>query len=276
MIKDLVVNLSTAGKGDPAADYAISIAETFGAHATGVAFAWEPVIPASDMGAVPADFVEMQRAASEQAARAATAAFDRAADKAGLSAQSRVFESGVADAAQLFGSLARRFDLSVVGQAERNQSSPEVLIAEAALFDSGRPAIVVPYIQKDPLKLDTVAVCWDGTRAAARAIGDASALLERAKSVHIVIVSGERGKSDEVPGADIAQHLARHGIKVEVDRVAASGIDVANAILSYAADLSADLLVMGGYGHSRLREFVLGGVTRSILASMTVPVLMSH
>jgi len=187
-----------------------------------------------------------------------------------------VFEVSTAGAADVFGPLARRFDLSVVGQAQRGMLGPEALITEAALFESGRPAIVVPYIHKDPLKLDTVVACWDGTRAAARAIGDASPLLERAKSVHVVIVTGERGKRDEVPGADIGQHLARHGIKVEVNRIAASDVDIANVILSYAADLSADFLVMGGYGHSRLREFVLGGVTRSILSSMTVPVLMSH
>jgi nucleotide-binding universal stress UspA family protein len=94
--------------------------------------------------------------------------------------------------------------------------------------------------------------------------------------VHVVIVAGDRGKSDELPGVDVGQHLARHGIKVEINRVAAADIDVASAILSYAADRSADFLVMGGYGHSRLREFVLGGVTRTILQSMTLPALMSH
>ncbi len=276
MIKDVVVNLSTGGKRDPAADYAISVADAFSAHVAGVAFALEPVVPVSDMGAVPAGFIEMPWAASDKAARAAVARFDRAAVKAGLSAESHVFAVGLAGAADVFGPLARRFDLSVVGQAAPEMLGPEELITEAALFESGRPVIVVPYIQKDPLRLDTVLVCWDGTRAAARAIGDASPLLERAKSVHVVIVTGERGKRDEVPGADIGQHLARHGIKVEVNRIAASDIDVANVILSYAADLSADFLVMGGYGHSRLREFVLGGVTRSILSSMTVPVLMSH
>jgi nucleotide-binding universal stress UspA family protein len=94
--------------------------------------------------------------------------------------------------------------------------------------------------------------------------------------VHVLIAAGERGKRDEVPGADIGQHLARHGVKIEVHRTAATDIDIANLILSYAADLSADFMVMGAYGHSRLREFVLGGVTRGILASMTVPALMSH
>jgi nucleotide-binding universal stress UspA family protein len=90
------------------------------------------------------------------------------------------------------------------------------------------------------------------------------------------MVAGTGGKADELPGADFGEHLARHGLKVEVKRLVAADIDVANTILSYAADCAADFMVMGGYGHSRLREFVLGGVTRGILESMTVPVLLAH
>ena len=119
-------------------------------------------------------------------------------------------------------------------------------------------------------------VCWDGSRNAARAIADALPLLARAKAVEVVIVTGKPGESDEIAGADIAHHLARHGLKVEVERLVARDIDITSTLLSRAADLGADLIVMGGYGHSRWREFVLGGATRGILASMTVPVLMSH
>jgi len=119
-------------------------------------------------------------------------------------------------------------------------------------------------------------VCWDGGRTATRAIADAMPFLRRAKSIDVVMVASGRSKSDDVPGADIAQHLARHDLKIEVKRIVASDIDVPNTILSYAADSSADFLVMGGYGHSRLREFVMGGATRGILSSMTIPVLMSH
>jgi nucleotide-binding universal stress UspA family protein len=135
---------------------------------------------------------------------------------------------------------------------------------------------MVPYIHKGPLTLDRVMICWDGGRAATRAVADSLPLLKKAKNVEVVIVSNGRAKSDEVPGADLGQHLARHGLTVEVKRITSPDIDVASTILSYAADSSADLIVMGGYGHSRLREFVLGGATRGILESMTVPVLMSH
>jgi nucleotide-binding universal stress UspA family protein len=179
-------------------------------------------------------------------------------------------------AADRFGAMARRFDLSVIAQAEPDKMAPEEVIVEAALFGSGRPVVVVPYIQKSGVKLDRVIVAWDASRNAARAIADAMPFLTKAKAIDVVIVANERPKSDEVPGADIGQHLARHCLKVDVKHIVATDTDVANTLLSHAADTSADFIVMGGYGHSRLREFVLGGATRGILSSMTIPVLMSH
>jgi len=123
------------------------------------------------------------------------------------------------------------------------------------------------------LKLDRVMVCWDGGRAAARAIGDAIPFLERAGRIEVVIVTNERSKIER---ADIGAHLARHGLNAKIKRMPPGDIDVADVLLSYAADEGVDFIVMGGYGHARLREFVLGGVTRSMLRTMTVPVLMSH
>ena len=188
----------------------------------------------------------------------------------------RVLEATLSSASDQFGRLARRFDLVVVGQPSRDRGGPEEILDEGALFESGRPVIVVPFIQKGGLNLERIMVCWDGSRAASRAIADSLPLLHKAKQVEVVIVANGRAKSDEVPGADLGQHLARHGLKVDVKRITSPDIDVASTILSYAADSSADFIVMGGYGHSRLREFVLGGVTRGMLESMTVPVLMSH
>jgi nucleotide-binding universal stress UspA family protein len=134
---------------------------------------------------------------------------------------------------------------------------------------------VVPYIQKSGLTLERVLACWDGGRTAARAIADAMPFLERAKAVDLVIVAEER-KNDEITGVRMSEHLTRHGVAVSVKRIAKGDLSVQDVILSYAADSGADFMVMGGYGHSRLREFILGGVTRGILNSMTVPVLMSH
>jgi len=275
MIKDLVVNLPV-DRQPTAADYAISIAQTFSAHITGIAFAYEPAVAPAAIGDLPGDWVEAQRAESAKAAKAAIAQFEASAQRSGLSADHRTLPATVGGAADLFGRIARRFDLSVVGQTDPEGPAPEEVIIESALFESGRPVVVVPYIQKQGLKLDRVLVCWDGSRTATRAIADSLPFLTRAQAIDIVIVADGRARSDEIPGADIGQHLARHGLKIDIRRIVAPDVDVANTILSYAADCSADFLVMGGYGHSRLREFVLGGATRGILTSMTVPALMSH
>jgi nucleotide-binding universal stress UspA family protein len=276
MIKDLVVNLSASDGADPASDYAISVADAFQAHAFGIAFAYEPILPPSVMGGLPPEIIESQRAEGENAATAVIARFEESARRAGLSAQSRMIPTSLAGAADVFGRIARRFDLAVVPQAERDTVAPQELIIEAALFESGRPVLVVPYIQKQGLKLDRVLVCWDASRNAARAIADAMPFLRRSKAIDVIVVATERPKSDELPGADIAHHLARHELEVDLKRIVAGGTDVASTILSYAADSAADFIVMGGYGHSRLREFILGGATRGILSAMTVPTLMSH
>jgi nucleotide-binding universal stress UspA family protein len=276
MIKDIVVNLSVGEKAGPAGDYAISVAAAFDAHLAGVAFLYDPIMPVSGAGYIPADVIATQERDSQEATRSALDRFTAACRRAGIAAEPLTLSSSFAGVGEQFGRIARRFDLSIVGQAEPETSEVEEIVAESALFESGRPLIMVPYIQKAPLKLDRVMVCWDGGRAAARAIADAMPLLRRAGHVDVVIVTDERGKRDQIEGADMGAHLARHGLNVEVTRTALGDIDVADVILSRAADMSTDFIVMGGYGHSRLREFVLGGVTRSILRSMTVPVLMSH
>ena len=275
MIKDIVVNLGL-GAHDPAGDYAISLADAFRAHVLGVAFSFDPVIPGMVMGGLPPEFIESQRIESDTKARAAVARFEKAANQAGISAETRIISASVSGAADQLGRLGRRFDMVVVGQAEGDKGMAEEVVDEGVLFECGRPVIFVPFIQKIGLKLDRVMVCWDGSRAATRAIADSIPLLQKAKEVEIVLVTSKGFKADEAPGVDLAKHLARHKLDVNLKRITSPEIDVASTILSYAADSSADMIVMGGYGHSRLREFVLGGVTRSILESMTVPVLMSH
>jgi nucleotide-binding universal stress UspA family protein len=275
VLKDIVVNLSGRAAQDFAADYATSIAATFGAHVAGIAFLYEPVIPDGTLGGIPVDLIELQREENSKAANAAVSRFEAATKTAGVSAETRVLDATLGGAAALFGQIARRFDVAVVGQAQREHGASDELMIEGALFESGRPVVVVPYIQKQGLTLDRVLACWDGGRMSARAIADAMPFLERAKAVDIVIVTEER-KNDEITGANMTEHLARHGVTANVKRIARGDLAIADVILDYAADSGADFMVMGGYGHSRLREFILGGVTRGILGSMTVPVLMSH
>jgi nucleotide-binding universal stress UspA family protein len=277
MIKDIAVNLSLHSSRDVAMDFAVSAAAAFNAHLVGVAFAYDPLVPMMvDMYGLPVEVIESQRIENEKAAKAAVARFDEAAQGAALSAEARIHDVPVATAPDVFAKIARRFDLSILGQPEPDKAELDRLIVEAALFDTGRPVLVVPYIQSAGLKLDRLMLCWDGSRSAARAAADAMPFILRAGEVEVVIVASEPAKSDELPGADMAHHLARHGARVELKRIITAETDVASTILSHAADNSADFLVMGGYGHSRLREFILGGVTRGILGSMTLPTLMSH
>ncbi len=275
MTKDVIVNLSTDTNDDVAVAYAISLAREFEAHLTAIALVSDTVPTAMVVEGLPPVLIEEMQEKAQEEAQAAVAKFHDAARGSGISSEAHWLTIPYAGAAGLFGRIARRFDLAVVRQPEPAHDMIAPLIVEAALFESGRPVLIVPYIQRGGLKLDRVMVAWDGSRSAARAVGDALPFLKRAKTVNVVIV-GREVKSGEIPGADIAHHLARHGANVEVKEIVAADIDAANVLLSYAADLSVDFLVMGGYGHSRLREFVLGGVTRSILATMTIPTLMSH
>jgi nucleotide-binding universal stress UspA family protein len=276
MVKDIVVNLTGAAPQDFAADYAISLAKLFDAHVAGVGFIYEPVIPGTVLGGIPTDLIEAQREENTKAAKAATSRFEAAAGRAGLSAEVRIIDASVAGAADLFGRIARRFDLAVVGQARPKEGASEELLIEGALFESGRPVVVVPYVQTKAVTLERVLVCWDGSRPATRAIADALPFLQRAKAIDIVAVSGERGKGGELAGTNMARHLARHSLDVTLKRVSSGDVDVPSAIRAQVAETGADFMVMGGYGHSRLREFILGGVTRTILTSSTIPVLMSH
>lgn len=277
MIKDITVNLEHQVARDPARDFAISIAEVCDTHLAGVAFAYTPEFPGYVMMEIPPDIVAQMIAESEKSAMAAIERFDAAAKRSLISAEHRLLRTRGAEAPTILATLARRFDLSVFMQSEPGRVDNDDMI-ETALFQSGRPLIVVPYIQKDGLKLDRVVCCWDGSRAAARAFNDALPLLTRANTVDLLIVLNEKTNSDnrEIRGVEIATHLARHDVKVQLQTVPAADIDVTNAILSYVADNSGTLIVMGGYGHARLREVILGGVTREMLKSMTVPVFMSH
>jgi nucleotide-binding universal stress UspA family protein len=275
VIKDVVVNLSSRSEQDFTPDYAISLAGAFGAHVVGIAFVYDAIIPDGAFGGVPVELIEMQREENSKLAAAAVQRFEASAKATGISAQSNTLDATLGGGATLFAELARRFDIAVVGQAQRERGASEELMIEAVLFETGRPVLVVPYIQKQGLKLDRVIACWDGGRTAARAIADAMPLLQRAKAVELVIVAEEH-KRVEVHGASMLQHLSRHGISATAKRMSKADLSIDNVILSYAADSGADIMVMGGYGHSRLREFILGGVTRGILGSMTIPVLMSH
>jgi nucleotide-binding universal stress UspA family protein len=175
--------------------------------------------------------------------------------------------------------LGRYSDLIVIGQTDREEPAPATLpdFPEYVVMSSGRPVLVVPYAGQFESVGRRMLVAWNGSTSATRAVTNAIPLLRRADIVEVVVFNSDASGDvhGEVPGADIALYLARHDVKVNVTRQK-TGIDVGNALLSIATDLGSDMIVMGGYGHSRFREILMGGVTRTVLQAMTVPVLMSH
>ncbi|MBN9043211.1 MAG: universal stress protein UspA [Rhizobiales bacterium 62-47] len=277
MMKDIILHLERDSSRDAVRDFAVSTAETFGAHLTGVSFAFAANIPNYIMPDFPADVLANMLSESEAAARGAISRFESAVKREDLSAEPRLILQSEFGPTRTFAEMARNFDLSIIMQSDDDVGINNDLLIEAALFDSGRPLMVIPYTQRTLLKLDRVVCCWNGSRAAARAINDAMPFLKKANAVELFIIENEKTANEQVlSGAEIGRHLARHDVKVEVETTPAPDIDVADAILSHAADCSASMLVMGGYGHSRLREFVLGGATLGILSTMTVPVFLSH
>lgn len=172
---------------------------------------------------------------------------------------------------------ARYADLIVLGQSDRSDGSNTTAdFPERLVLAAGRPVLILPSVGSFPSIGRRVLVAWNGSREATRAIADAIPMLRLADKVDVMAVNPRRNEHGKVPGADIGLYLARHGVRVEVKADHGAEIDIGNELLSRAADLDVDLLVMGCYGHSRLKEWVLGGATRTILESMTAPVLMSH
>ena len=273
-IKDLLLHLDTTDRGLGVGDFALSLAAEMGAHLTAAGVVMEIVPPASFMGEYPYDIMAD---AIEQARQAAEQSYRRIAAAAPPTVQTDLvmIQAIAGQAREDFGRLARHFDLAVAGQGGDEGGSDDELMVEGALFSSGRPVFVVPNIHKGPAKLGKALVCWDGGLPAARAVAGALDILKRAGKVEVVSIAGRSLPNEELPGFNITRHLTRHGVSATLKKLPAAH-DIGETLLSYAADSGADYMVMGAYGHSRLREFVLGGTTRTILGSMTIPALMAH
>jgi nucleotide-binding universal stress UspA family protein len=274
-IADMHVIVDREGERRPAR-IAADLAARLDAHLTGIAIAFEPTVPVYAMpAAIPAEMIVAARERAIAEAETTAAAFRAIATAAGVPLDTRTHESlGGEGVAGIAGALALS-DLVVVGQVDPDRPDPlrRVLI-ESILFHARAPALLIPYTGVTGFRTGRAMVAWDGGGTAAAAVRAAMPLLTMADEVLAVIVA-EAGKS-EMPGADIGAYLARHGLKVQARAMDVAGGSVASALLNFAADEGADWLVMGAYGHSRLREFLLGGTTREILASMTLPVLMAH
>jgi nucleotide-binding universal stress UspA family protein len=272
-IRDILLHIDTSEAGAGVDEFALSLAEQTGACivAAGLAVQYLPS-SAMDDGAGYGYLIEI----AERAKGEALAAYERlkAAAPAGVSTDYVSIETVAQLAREKFGELGRHFDLSIVGQ-DSPEGGDDGLMIEGALFGSGRPVFVVPAGRRGPAKLRSAMVCWDGGLPATRALAGAMPLLRLAKRIEIVEVAKSGLPADELPGFNIARHFARHGLDVTLTKLPTAK-DAGEALLAHAENTDADYLVMGAYGHWRLREFVLGGATRSALAHMRRPVLMAH
>ena len=281
--KDILLHADNARGHDARIALAAELARRHDAHLTGL-FVIEPMNFVGFAAPGGTDFFQAQAIEMMQEKYIATRralgerlgdAFKAAADRAGIASEWQVAEG---DAASEITAHARHVDLVILGQSDPELPGSGAGIAEAVLLGSGRPVLMVPYIGSGETIGRRVMVAWNASREAARAVNDALPLLADAASVIVLSINPARGAAGEgdLPAADIALHLARHGVKAEAAQLTAEEVTVGDLILSRAADLGADLIVMGGYGHSRAREYAFGGATRTLLRNMTVPVLLSH
>lgn len=263
---------------------ASGLADAFDAHLTGIDV-FNPRYPSTAAAAAEYpgwnNITQMREdiEAAEKRADTRKQEFEAMMNSAGLRRSEWRFVIG--DPLETLALHARYADLVVTGQVDPDDpgSGTDPDLPARLAMASARPVLVIPYAGEFPTLGKHVMVAWNATREATRAVQEALPLMQRAESVHVVVMQEGRRLATahgEEPGADIALYLARHGVNAETSRLPAGDIDVADSLLSLMADTGTDLLCMGAYGHSRLREIVLGGVTRNMLRHMTAPVLMAH
>ena len=272
-IRNILVQVDRDVRNSVRITLAVNLAERHGAHLIGLfTYAGLPVNFPYAEGLVTREVLQRYEDMTHETAGTLRAEFERRAGGAGLSHEWRMEEE---DGPPILATQARYADFVVVSQALHGSSAGgrSYDLAEEVVVTSGSPTIVVPYAGTFDNAIERVVIAWNGSRESSRAVRDAMPILKAADEVTVFSVNSDH---DHRPGAEISDHLARHGVKTEVRHTIASNIDVGDAILNAVSDHAADLLVMGAYGHTRLREFVLGGATRYMLRHMTAPTLLSH
>jgi nucleotide-binding universal stress UspA family protein len=276
--KTILVHLDAGARRTERLELALALADRYDAHLVGLFALGAMSIPSYVRPDASQLLVAEQARQRADAASRAEAEFRAAAARHGnVKAEWRVSHEDALEAMRV---NARYSDLVVIGQLERDTERKTGItpgFVDELVLSCPRPVLVVPYAGRFPGAGKTALVAWNASSEASRAVDGALPLLASADRVHVIVFrAGSPGDHGEEPGADAALYLARHGVKASVSTYGSPGIDIGSQILTRAADMSVDLIVMGAYGHSRLRELVLGGATRTLLESMTVPVLMSH
>jgi nucleotide-binding universal stress UspA family protein len=277
MLKNLFVHTPTERPQRPVVDAAVSLAVARAAHldAASIGFETTNVGLAFDGGAAMATVIEIEQERALARASAALAVFETEARNAGISYGLQPLIGAPVETVTTVSAMARLYDLTIVLQPEPGRDTFDNTIPQEILFQSGGPVLLIPYTHKGPFEPKHIGIAWDGSRLAARALRDAAPFLARAHAITIITVNGAEMPA-EISAAALVAHLARRGLAARIESLSADRADIQPTILSIAADTGLDLIVMGGYGHSRLQERILGGVTRGMLQSMTVPTLMSH
>jgi nucleotide-binding universal stress UspA family protein len=279
--KDVLLQLSSYPERTPAVpmEQAVRFTEALGARLSALAFKIE--IP--NVGNVLANtlldvsgMVAVERQKSAANLKLLIDDIESLAAKRGVACESIVESCTTSQLASVVTEHARLHDVTVIPIGE--QATLHHYVAESVVFGSGRPTILIPEETKRrrPWSFDAVGVAWDFSRPAARALADALPILERAKSVRVVTVTQEKRIDTRRSSAELTTHLACHGIQAVMEEEEAAGRTIGETLEHYATAHDLDLLVMGAYGHSRLRDFVLGGATKSIVANPPLPVLLSH
>jgi nucleotide-binding universal stress UspA family protein len=276
VIKDIAIHLTGSSEDATRIAHAAGLARTLDAHLTGIYIHQMPdILSITD----PSGSAFLQRLIEESVAEAeaTTEALDGRFRQLGLTYELRRPEVYPGQVGSELASEARQSDL-FVGTRPYGDPNKGQWIEEAVLFLSGRPCLLLPPSFQGRSSYDNVLVAWKNTREAARAVADAVPLLKKAKSVVVAIVDEQPGATEEqrrAPDEDIGRYLSRHGIKAEV-HIIDGWTNTGAALRNEAVRTAADLIVMGAYGHSRLREWMLGGATRDVLSSAAVPVLVAH
>lgn len=273
-MKDILLHVADDRRVEERAQVAIDLARKFDANVTALFTIPPAQIPAYVMGYVPVDVTERIEREAEERGREAQKQFEEKCRREGVRAEWRMARGQPAGAVVLHG---RYTDLVVLAQPDEDEEDLPAELLELphdVVMQVGVPVLSIPFAGKFPTLGRNIMIAWSGTREAVRAIHDAMPFLKQADRVLLFSVNADSGH--HYPGADMAAHLARHGVRAEASHTVARDIDVGDAILAALADNGCDMLVMGAYGHSRMRQWAFGGVTRKIFEQMTVPVLMSH
>ena len=277
-VKTILVHVDDGAGARSRVAIAARVASDVGARLVGLYLVPTGEIAPSVAALIPKDVLARRLEEAGRAQKSAEATFRELAALASVNVEWRAPAGLALDAALAHG---RYGDLMVLGQPNADGAFPafESDLLTAALLGLGRPLLVVPYIGAQSTFGKRVLVATDGGREASRAIGDAWFLLERARDVKVLIGATDRSDGGATFGQSrerIAAWFRDHGLDADVERYDAEAGDHGEWLLSRAADFAADLVVMGGYGHARTREILLGGMTRTLLRTMTVPILMSH